>query len=276
MIQTPYARLFVAVAKNRNMNADHVTTSDVAKDLDISVQLLSNWRRRGIPKSKVTEVCEQLRISESWLENGFEKATPSFDEVTSALDNDFTKLSDTETSSFLNKVREKITPIFDRISSSKESRQQNLENLFDEVERRVRRLELEIFRTPEVFGLNIKQWAKLSFLVVAENGDSVFLSIIPKGVISTRPEDTDEFIYLHEGHLNDLENKLLKKFSIKQKSKLLSDKEKLIHCILEASLDSSEMHFLLSVIKNDSLKPLNLSKLSKLINLLHEIGESDD
>lgn len=276
MIQTPYARLFVAVAKNRNMNVDHVTTSDVASDLDISVQLLSNWRRRGIPKSKTSEIAEKLQITESWLENGFEKTSASFDEVNTVLDKDFTKLSDTETSSFLNKVREKITPIFDRISSSKESRQQNLENLFEEVESRVRSLELEIYRTPEVFGLNIKQWAKLSFLVVAKNGDSVFLSIIPKGVIPTRPEDTSEFIYLHEGHLNDLENKLLKKFSIKQKSRRLSDKGKLMQCIHETNLDSTETHFLHSIIKNDSLKSLNLSKLSELINVLHEIRKFDD
>jgi predicted site-specific integrase-resolvase len=275
MNQTPYVRLFVAVAKKRAVQVDNVTTSDVANELGISVQLLSNWRRRGIATSKVNEVCQKLGISESWLENGFEKKTHSFDEVSSVLDNDFTTLTDSETSSFLNKIREKITPIFDRISSSKESRQQSLENLFIEVENRVKKQGLLIYRTPGVFGLNIKQWAKLSFLIVAHDGDSVFLSIIPKGVIPTLPDDTDEFIYLNESHLNHLETKLSKKFSMKEEPKKLSEKEKLILCIQESELDSTEIDFFRSVIENDSLKSLNLSKLSQMISVLHEITESD-
>ena len=271
MTQTPYARLFIAVAKNRKMSDEDITTSDVANELGISVQLLSNWRRRGIPKSKVIEICRQLNISESWLESGFEKKSASFEEVTTVLNSDFTKLSETETSSFLNKFREKITPIFDRISSSKENRQQNLESLFQEVENRVKGLELEIYRTPVVFGLNVKQWAKLSFLVVAKNGDSVFLSIIPKGVIPTRPDDTNEFIYLHETHLTDLENKILKRFSIKQKHKKLSDKERLLNFIQNRDLEPSEIEFILSVINDDSLQTLNLPKLLTLIKGLQEV-----
>lgn len=271
MIQTPYSRLFVAVAEIREISVDELKTTDVANFLEISVQLLSNWRRRGIPKSKIRKISEKLKVSEFWLENGFEREVPSVTTLTSALDNDFTKLSENESSGLLDKVREKITPVINRIYSSKSSKQQTLEILYLEIELRIQNLRLKAFRTPEIFGLNIERWAKLSFLVISEDGDSAFLSFIPKGSLPTRPDDTDQFIFVHENRLHELESKLSKRFSVAKKANPFAGKEALLRTIQENHIDESVAEFIASLIKNESLKSLQLNELKDLINLLHRI-----
>ena len=64
---TDMGRLFIAASAKY----PHIKTfADIAHHLDVLEQVLSNWKRRGIPAGKIFDLSEEFGCNPKWLATG--------------------------------------------------------------------------------------------------------------------------------------------------------------------------------------------------------------
>lgn len=63
-------RLYAAIAELKKAN--NVTQTDVAREFNVSSQVVNNWEKRGVPPSVAVQAEEMYGISPAWIINGVE------------------------------------------------------------------------------------------------------------------------------------------------------------------------------------------------------------
>lgn len=64
---TQFGRLMIAA---NAVNSHIKIPADLSKDMDVSEQVLGNWKTRGLPAKEITSLAERYKCSYKWLKDG--------------------------------------------------------------------------------------------------------------------------------------------------------------------------------------------------------------
>lgn len=276
MIPNTYNRLFIASAEILKKDSEEITPTEVANLLGISQQLMNNWKNRGVPASKLKGISKALDVTEEWLKTGTEQNISSLSSSGESIEIDDIDpvAADKKSQGLVNSVISRLITFLNGIWSKSDkstSYQLPLSELEIQIMDIVKKSGYRINRVPRIYGINIDRWAKLTF-VVEHNNEMAFLSLIPKNALPTNPDDTDEFIYIKESKLNQLDKKLHKRFGdhLKlQKFKPTEHYDELDKLIkISRQSNSKKVHTLLQLAEIPDIEKIPSNKLVEMIKLL--------
>lgn len=273
MIQGIYDRIFIAAAEKLKKNFDQVTPTEVANLLNVSQQLINNWRTKGVPASKLDNLANTLDVPFEWLKSGSEQSLDMLRANGEPLEIESIDPENKNNQGLINKVIGRLIKFMDSFwgkSEAQSKQQDQLTELENAVMDSVKNSGYTIQRVPRIYGINIDRWAKLSF-VVEHEGDTVFLSLIPKSAIPRYPEDTKDFIYVKEKDLKSLGRKLQKRFktdSVLTQLHLVEKYEKLNEVMkLLRESETKKIEVILEIAKVNDLGEIPINKVKGLIEL---------
>lgn len=274
MIQNTYDRIFIAAAGKLKKNFDQVTPTEVAHLLGVSQQLINNWRTKGVPISKLDSLANTLDVPFEWLKSGSEQSLDMLRANGEPLEIENIDPDNRKNQGLINKVIGRLIGFMDSFwgkSDAQSKHQDQLTELENAVMHSVQDAGYAIQTVPRIYGINIDRWAKLSF-VVEHEGDTAFLSLIPKTAIPRYPEDTKDFIYVKEKELKNLDRKLQKRFKAEATLKPLYPAEKYeklneVMKLLRES-EAKKIEVILEIAKIADLEDIPTDKIKSLIELL--------